>query len=127
MITSEFLSPLLDMPPGVILFFALGIGIVAFAGVFLLEAVLLMLIGWGSIWRSLLDPFLVNLGTTVLGFLLAPLGHSFEVLLGLLYKLVFWPVIALIRIITGKTYHQAVFLSEVTTQASCPTGLGSQM
>lgn len=46
-----------------------------FVGVVLLEAIALRLLQWGSFWRSLLDSFLVNLVTTILGLFL-PAGLS---------------------------------------------------
>ncbi|MBN1484613.1 MAG: hypothetical protein JXA37_07815 [Chloroflexia bacterium] len=62
---------LFDIPAGLMIFLAFGAGVVVFAGLVLLEALVLRLLQWGSVWISLLDSFLVNLATTILGFFLA--------------------------------------------------------
>jgi hypothetical protein len=55
----------------------LGLGLVSFAAVIVIEAVVLWGLRWAGLWRSLLAAFLMNLLTTLVGFvflgvLLAP-------------------------------------------------------
>ena len=58
-----------DLGAGAIAFLFAFYGLIAFAIVVPIEAVALRLLRWNSFLRSLFDSFLVNLVTTVIGFL----------------------------------------------------------
>jgi len=47
-----------------------GFGIVAYLIVFVIESIVLRLLKWGTFWRSLLASLLMNLPSTLAGFLL---------------------------------------------------------
>jgi len=47
-----------------------GFGIVAYLALSLLESIVLRLLKWGTFWRSLLASLLMNLPSTLVGFLL---------------------------------------------------------
>ncbi len=108
------------MPVGLILLILFVIGIIVFIGIVLLEAAVLGCIKWGS--SSLRDSFSINLPTTILGVLMAgpitslilgsSLGAAFLNLVLLLYRVVSWPIVTLLRIITG---NQVFFFSEFLT------------
>lgn len=70
---------LFDLSLGAILMVLLMYGLaalVAFALVILLEAVVLWLMEWDTFLRSLLDSFLANLATTILGVFFTPMTSS---------------------------------------------------
>ncbi len=68
MISNIFLSPPFDMA-GVL--FGLVMGVASFPLVILIEAVILRLMKWSTIWYSLFASFLMNTATLILGFFLA--------------------------------------------------------
>jgi hypothetical protein len=47
-----------------------GFGVVAYLALSLLESIVLRLLKWGTFWRSLLASLLMNLPSTLVGFLL---------------------------------------------------------
>jgi hypothetical protein len=53
---------------------AVYIGVFSIVGVFVIELVVLILLEWASFGHSLLDVFLVNLATTILGLFWAMSG-----------------------------------------------------
>ncbi len=67
MISNIFLSPPFDMA-GV--FFGLMLAILSFPIVILIEVIVLRLLKWASIWRSLFASFVINTATLTLGFFL---------------------------------------------------------
>ncbi len=72
MVSGLFLSPLPDLGAGVImalLGLAIGGAVLLFLGIAFLEGVILMYMDWPSILTALLDSFLANLATTILGVL----------------------------------------------------------
>ncbi len=73
MLANLFLSPPPDMGAGVIialLGFVIGVAVLLFIGIVLLEAAILRQMDWPSTRAALLDSFLVNLVTTILGLIL---------------------------------------------------------
>ncbi len=64
MVASFPLSPPLDLPVGFLLAAFFVNGVIAFAGIAFLEALILILTDWPSMRIALLDSFLVNLATT---------------------------------------------------------------
>lgn len=87
------------------LFLALGIGLIAAGLIFLfvifLESLILWLLKWGSFWRSLLDALLVNIVSSLFGFLVIGLLQRWLFLgtlfAGLLSILIEGGVLALLR------------------------------
>lgn len=77
MLASLFLSPPPDMGGGIIMMLlglAIGAAVLLFLGIVFVEALILILMDWRSILTALLDSFLVNLATTILGILLGLCG-----------------------------------------------------
>jgi hypothetical protein len=110
-------------PSGINLFASIG-GILAFVAVVLLEATVFYLLGWASKWGSLLPSLVVNLVSTVLGWVPAVFGL---VALDDLNKSVFpWTVLCalstiiegLLCIATVKQVGAALLGSLVTNVAS---------
>jgi len=67
-------TPPLDVSVGLILAIYAVYGTIAFTAVILLEAIALRLLRWGSFARSLLDSFLINLASSLVGVLCALFG-----------------------------------------------------
>lgn len=66
---------LLDVAgPGLVVVFGLGALIVVLPAIILVEAIVLRLLRWGTLWKSLLDAFLMNLASSVVGACVFSLG-----------------------------------------------------
>jgi len=66
-----WLSPHLDTPVGLIFLVMVLYGVLAFIGVSLIEGIVLRLLKWAPLWRSLLDSLLMNLISSAAGYLMA--------------------------------------------------------
>jgi hypothetical protein len=73
----EFTPPFADVFIGYILYYIAGL--IAFAAIIPLEAIVLRLLKWGSFGYSLLDSFLINLASIIVGFGLAIAGIPFAI------------------------------------------------
>jgi hypothetical protein len=66
-------SPPTDAFSGLIILVLLGFGLVILFAVMLLESLVLRRLGWGSVWRCLVDSFLMNLSSALVGVILGGL------------------------------------------------------
>jgi hypothetical protein len=66
---------LLDVAgPGLVVVFGLGALVVVLPAIILVEAIVLRLLKWGTLWKALLDAFLMNLASSVAGACVFSLG-----------------------------------------------------
>lgn len=66
----DFTRPFADLPAGMIFAWMVFYGLCTIVSVTLIEAIALRLLKWGFFWESLLDSFLINLGSSVAGYTL---------------------------------------------------------
>jgi succinate dehydrogenase/fumarate reductase cytochrome b subunit len=69
-------SSVLDSVAGVVLAYFLIVGVMSFVIATFVEAVTLWVKGWGSFLRALLTSFIMNLASTLVGYLLATVSGS---------------------------------------------------
>jgi hypothetical protein len=118
--------PLSDAGLVILGYLILLLYLVAFVLVVLLEAVVLAKLKWNTFKRSLLDSFLVNLATTIVGLILAsvfsyPFWDQFSYTLGMILSVVLlWGLSVLIeggllfvigRKTLAKAYRAALFIN----------------
>ncbi len=109
----------------VLLMYGLG-ALVVFALVILLEAVVLWLMEWDTFLRSLLDSFLANLATTLLGVFFTPMTSSSGTIDESSFILKFLLLWGLSVLLEGGLIHIIRRKSLVRTfGASCIMNIGS--
>ena len=93
-----YLNPIvLDAGGPLLLVAAFGaVGLVLLPAIFIVEAIVMALMKWGTFWRSLLDAIIMNLASTLLGLIgvcgLLYNTPNLNLVSGILFVLVTWAV-----------------------------------